>query len=108
MEFKEGGRRLYKMQGPEGDEHWCFADYTSINPEDQFTYTDGFCDSNGNKSDFIAGSDWTVDFKESDGTTTVFVEIQHQSLEDLEKIIEMGFKEGFTVCLNQLEELLKN
>ncbi len=107
MEFKPGGRRLYKMQGPEGDEHWSFADYISINPEDQFTYSDGFCDSEGNKSDFIAGSDWTVNFSESDGITTVHVEIKHGSLEDLEKIIEMGFKEGFTACLGQLEDILK-
>lgn len=108
MEFKVGGRRLYKMQGPKGDEHWCFADYTSINPEDQFTYTDGFCDSEGNKSDFIAGSDWTVNFSESEDKTTVHVEIKHQSLEDLEQIIELGFKEGFTVGLNQLTALLKS
>lgn len=106
MEFKSGGRRLYKMQGPEGDEHWCFADYSSIDPKDSFSYSDGFCDSEGNKSNFVAGSDWTVNFSESEGITTVFVEIQHQSLEDLEKVIEMGFKEGFTICIEQLTELL--
>lgn len=108
MDFSVGGRRLYVMAGPNGEEHWCFADYTSINPITRFSYTDGFSDSEGNKVDFVAGSDWTVTFSEKDGITTVFIEIQHQSLEDLEKIIEMGFKEGFTVGLNQLAELLKS
>jgi hypothetical protein len=28
--------------------------------------------------------------------------------EDLEQTIEMGFREGFTMGLNQLEELLSN
>ena len=108
MDFSVGGRRLYVMAGPNGEEHWCFTDYTSINPITRFTYTDGFSDNEGNKVDVVAGSDWTISFSEEDGITTVFIEIQHQSLEDLEKIIEMGFKEGFTVGLNQLAELLKS
>tara|TARA_R110000868_G_scaffold259361_5_gene517299 strand:+ start:62345 stop:62854 length:510 start_codon:yes stop_codon:yes gene_type:complete len=107
MDFNSGGRRLYKMVGPEGDEHWCFADYTSIHPKENFSYTDGFCDSEGNKTNFIAGADWTVNFSESDGITTVLVQIKHKSLEDLEKIIEMGFKEGFIICIEQLDQLLK-
>ena len=107
MNFEVGGRRLYAMAGPNGEEHWCFADYTSINPKDNFSYSDGFCDSEGNETDFVAGSDWTVNFSESEGITTVYVEIQHQSLADLEKIIELGFKEGFTICIEQLAELLK-
>ena len=28
MEFVEGGRRLYAMVGPEGEEHWALADFT--------------------------------------------------------------------------------
>ena len=38
MEFKEGGRWLYAMCGPEGDEHWCLAKYTSITPKTNFKY----------------------------------------------------------------------
>jgi hypothetical protein len=33
--------------------------------------------------------------------------IKHKELADLEKMIEMGFKEGFTMTLNYLEDLLK-
>ncbi len=108
MEFEEGGRRLYAMVGPNGEEHWAFADYSSINPKDNFLYSDGFCDSEGNRTESLPDSSWTVSFSESDGVTTVYVEIKHETLEDLEKIIEMGFKEGFTACLEQLTELLNN
>src|SRR5690606_36821564 len=41
MDFKEGGQRLYAMVGPNNEEHWAFANYTSINPKDNFTYNDG-------------------------------------------------------------------
>lgn len=108
MEFEEGERRLYAMVGPNGEEHWAFADYTSINPKDSFSFGDGFCDSEGNRTESLPDSSWTVSFSESDGVTTVYVEIKHETLEDLEKIIEMGFKEGFTACLEQLTELLNN
>lgn len=108
MEFKEGGRRLYAMVGPNGEEHWAFADYTSIKQQDNFSYNDGFCDSAGNRTESLPDSSWTVNFSESDGVTKVYVVIKHKSLEDLEKVIEMGFKEGFTACIEQLDEMLHN
>jgi uncharacterized protein YndB with AHSA1/START domain len=44
-------------------------------------------------------------FSEQKGITTVHISIYNSSLERMEKMIEMGFKEGFTIGLNQLEEL---
>jgi hypothetical protein len=36
----------------------------------------------------------------------VSITIYNDSLERMEQLIEMGFKEGFTATLNELEELL--
>ena len=47
MEFKAGGFWLYAMVGPEGEEHWCRADYESISPMKSFKGLDAFCDANG-------------------------------------------------------------
>lgn len=106
MEFKVGGRRLYAMVGPEGEEHWSLADYKSITPKDEFKFLDAFCDAEGNINTDFARSDWTVSFKSKNDITTVLVNIKHQNLEDLQKIIEMGFKEGFTMTLDYLDEIL--
>jgi uncharacterized protein YndB with AHSA1/START domain len=106
MEFKAGGRRLYAMVGPEGEEHWALADFTSISPKTNFKFKDAFCDSEGNINKDLPGSNWSVDFSESDGSTIVTVEILHKNLADLEKTIEMGFKEGFTIALEGLDEVL--
>lgn len=106
MDFREGGRRLYAMVGPEGEEHWSFVDYKSITPKKNLKYRDGFCDSEGNINQDMPQSDWNVDFVESDGRTTVNVEIRHEKLSDLETIIEMGFKEGFAATLEELTEVL--
>jgi hypothetical protein len=40
-------------------------------------------------------------------STKVSITIYNESLERIEKMIEMGFKEGFTMTLNELETLLQ-
>ena len=107
MNFKVGGRRLYAMVGPEGEEHWSLADYTSISPKTNFKCLDAFCDNEGRINEGFSRSEWNVDFRGSEGSTIVNVEIQHKSLTDLEKYIEMGFKEGFTMALQNLDEILE-
>lgn len=107
MDFTEGGRRLYAMVGPEGEEHWALADYKSITPETNFTYRDGFCDSRGTINRDMPRSDWNVVFSESNGLTAVEIEIRYETLSDLEKVIELGMKEGLTATLEELAEILQ-
>ena len=106
MEFKVGRRRLYAMIGPEGEEHWSCCDYTSITPKDEFKYLDAFCDAEGNINTDFPRSNWAVNFSSVKDITTILVNIKHEKLEDLEKIIEMGFKEGFTMTLDYLDTIL--
>ncbi|WP_126970444.1 SRPBCC domain-containing protein [Gynurincola endophyticus] len=106
MEFKEGGRWLYAMVGPEGDKHWSFADYIKINPEDFFSCKDGFCDENGNINTSFPRSVWNLTFKADGEQSVVDIVIQYDQLTDLEKIVEMGFKEGFTMGLENLDHYL--
>lgn len=106
LDFREGGRWSYYMQGPEGDRHHCFFDYTSVKPKTSFSGTDGFCDEQGVINTEMPRMTWTSSFSESDGRTLVSIRIDLDSAEDLEKIITMGFKEGFTQGLDQLDALL--
>ncbi len=105
MDFKEGGQRLYAMVGPEGEEHWALADYKSITPQTNFKFLDAFCDNEGHINNDLPRSQWSVDFTESNKLTIVYIEIKHEKLADLEAIIQMGFKEGFTMALEGLDEL---
>lgn len=106
LDFREGGRWSYYMQGPQGDRHHCFFDYTSVEPKNSFSGTDGFCDEQGAINTDMPRMKWTSDFRESDRRTMVNVRIDFDNAVDLEKIITMGFKEGFTMGLDQLDELL--
>ncbi len=105
MEFKVGGRRLYAMVGPEGERHWALADFTAITPKTNFQYLDAFCDENGNLNKDMPRSDWNVDFQDGHEKTTVSVKIKHENLADLEAVIQMGFKEGFTMAMEGLDEV---
>lgn len=104
MEFKVGGRRFYAMVSPDGQEHWSLQQYTSITPKTNFKYTSVFADKDENP--FLPGSEWNLSFSEQDGITRVSISIYNESQERMEKMIEMGFKEGFTVTLNELGNLL--
>lgn len=107
MDFKAGGRRFYAMVGPDGQEHWSIQDFTSITPQTNFKYVDAFADKDGNLNSDLPSADWNLDFNEGKGTTTVNITIRHKTLADLEQIIQMGFKEGFTMTLNELSLMLE-
>ncbi len=104
MDFKVGGRRFYAMVSPEGQEHWSIQKYTSINPKTNFKYLNAFADKDENPE--LPGSDWDLNFSEQNGTTKVSITIYNESLERMEKMIEMGFQGGFTITLNYLGNLL--
>jgi uncharacterized protein YndB with AHSA1/START domain len=106
MNFEEGGRRFYAMVSPEGHESWQVQDYTSISPKTNFKYISIFADKD--ETPHLPGSNWDLNFTEQNGTTKVSIAIYNESLERMEKMIEMGFKEGFAATLNELVTLLQN
>ncbi len=106
MDFREGGTWLYCMVGPEGEAQWCLVNYKTINKHSSFTGLDAFCDENGNVNQDFPTMNWKVDFSKSDSGTDVRVEVTFSTEADLEKILEMGFEEGFTSALGNLDELL--
>ena len=106
MDFREGGRWFYYMEGPDGTRHYCKVDYKTIVPNKSFSGFDGFCDEHGETNTEMPGMDWKVVFTPVGSTTKVDVDVTFASEEDLNKIVEMGFKEGFAAAHANLDELL--
>ncbi len=106
MDFREGGFWLYCMVGPEGEAHWCRVDFKTISKLKSFTGLDAFCDENGNINHDFPTMHWKNVFSKTDSGTKIEVEINFDTEADLEKILEMGFEEGFTSALGNLDELL--
>src|SRR5215213_3842568 len=104
MNFEVGGRRFYAMVSPEGQEHWSIQEFTSISPKTNFKMSNAFADKDENPE--LPGSDWDLNFSEQVRTTKVSITIKNESLARLEKMIEMGFREGSTMTFNNLKDLL--
>ena len=101
-----GGVWLYAMIGPTDEKMWCKADYKAIETDKLLSWLDAFCDENGNENNIKPRSLWTNIFTEEKGITTVNITLKHNKLEDIETMIEMGFKQGLTMALGNLDELL--
>lgn len=115
MNFEVGGRRFYSMVWPEGQEYWGVKKYTLINPKTRIKWLSSFTDKDENINDALPTSEWELNFSEQkarpdepvgQGITKVSIVIKNKTLADIEMIIQMGFKEGFTMTLNELENLL--
>lgn len=115
MDFSEGGHWLYCMIVPpsitgadEDLKHWGKQEFDKIVTHQKFSGTDSFCDEDGNdNTEMPKGRFENVFSEEANGRTLVTMISTHNSLEDIEAVIEMGFKEGITVSFEQLDELFK-
>jgi len=107
MDFKVGGRRLYAMVSPEGQEFWSIQDFTSISPKTNLKYLSAFGDADGNIHPELNGSENNLDFSETNGVTTVSIKIKYKSLAILEMMVERGFREGTAASFDNLDELLR-
>ncbi len=104
MDFRVGGRRFYAMVSPDGQERWGLQKYTSISAKTNFKLFNAFADKDENPE--LPGSEWDLNFSEQNETTKVSISIYNESLERLERMVEMGFKEGTMSQLDNLEDLL--
>lgn len=106
LDFTEGGQWFYKMTGPDGNGQWCLVDFGTIDPGKSFTATSAFADEGGNKMAGFPNMYWKNEFTATATGTTITVEMSFDSEAELEQIVGMGFKEGFTMALGNLDELL--
>lgn len=108
MDFIEGGRWLYYMLSPEGEKQWCLFDFEKIKPLQSFSGIDAFCNSEGELDNSKPRVQWENDFNVLENDTVVNILLQFENLEDLETIIEMGFQEGFTAGLENLDHYISS
>ncbi|WP_257656477.1 SRPBCC family protein [Parapedobacter lycopersici] len=106
MDFREGGSWLYAMVSPEGEKHWSKTNFISIAKEKSFSSKGGFSDENGKINPAFPQNLWENRFTPGDHNVRVDMLLTYDTLTDLEKEMEMGFKEGMMIDFQQLDELL--
>jgi uncharacterized protein YndB with AHSA1/START domain len=107
MDFTVGGIWLYAMVSAEGQKHWVYAEFTAIENGSAISTTGMFCDGEGNPVTAGPKSYRDTKFSSIDGNRTkVDSVITFDDESTIKMFVEGGFKEGTTMTLNQLDELL--
>lgn len=106
FDFREGGHWHYHMTGTKGEKEWCWVEYKKIMPQEEIANMDAFCDAEGTIRPDMPQMDWNVRFEDAGGGTKIITTVFFATPEDMTKTIEMGFEEGYSMGLQNLEELL--
>jgi len=106
MDFRAGGYWHYAMVTPDEQQFWNRLDYLSIQPVEGYSALDGFCDESGTVNPDMPRSKWQVTFTETFGRTLVTTVVLYESADDLQKVIDMGMKDGMASTMERLDELL--
>lgn len=112
MDFREGGRWLFTMIGPDSapPSRYSLAEFIEIRPKSSFTTKNSFADENGNHIE--SGFTYSItknSFKAGAGVTTVQIEKKMASLAELEQFVAGGYYEkGTAMGMQNLDEYLLN
>ena len=106
MDFRVGGVWLYYMAGPEGQKFWSHVKFTAIENGSRFATDAAFSDENGTVPPGAAVGHWDNKFVALGNKTKFVVDLSFDDEAAIKMMVEMGFEGGFTMGLNQLEELL--
>jgi uncharacterized protein YndB with AHSA1/START domain len=103
VDLRAGGRYLFSMRSPVGQEFWSTGVYREIVPMERLVYTDSFADAEGNvvpASHYGMSGDWpqellvTVTFEDHDGGTKMT--LRHEGIPAGESLdmTEAGWNES--------------
>lgn len=105
-DFREGGITHYFMTSPEGKKFHGSWRFTLIDGPGRLEFEDAFANDKGEIDDGMPHMIMAVTI-EADGDKTRMSNLtSFESLEDLEKVLEMGMEEGITLAMGQIDDLL--
>lgn len=106
LDFTVGGFWLYAMVGPEDEKHWGRMNYSAIDLQKSFHIEDVFCDESGKVNPALPSSKGQISFTETKNGIRVDFKMIYPTEDDLQKLIEMGFEQGITIGMDQLDSLI--
>jgi uncharacterized protein YndB with AHSA1/START domain len=107
-ELAAGSRSAYFMTGPDGTKARGWWLVTAVDAPNRLEFDDGFADENGEPDDSIEPVKATITLESAAGTTRMTSLTRFVSLDQLEKMVEMGMEEGMTLAMGQIDSLLRD
>lgn len=103
-----GGRAIYTMHGPRGEQSTGSWEFIAIDPKSSFEVLDSFTDERGTPLAGFPAMRMTFTFHATaDGSRMVNTSF-FTSLEALEQVVEMGAVEGTRMAMDQLDTVLQD
>lgn len=111
IDLREGGRYLYSMRSPEGQDFWSTGEYREIVAGERLVFTDSFADAKGNvvpASTYGMSGNWpqellvTVTFEEHEGGTKLT--LRHEGIPAGEPLEQA--EAGWSESLDKLEKVV--
>jgi uncharacterized protein YndB with AHSA1/START domain len=112
VDLRVGGKYLFSMRSPEGQNYWTTGIYQEIVPMERLVYTDSFADEQGNvvpathygmSSDFPQEAQVTVRFEDHDGKTRMTLTQVGVPTDENYEYTKAGWNESFDKLADSLQ-----
>jgi uncharacterized protein YndB with AHSA1/START domain len=101
-----GGRVTYFMTGPDGDKFAGYWQITAVDEPNRLTFDDGFADLDFNPNPELPVGRNVFTFAAHDGGTRATYVSTYESVEALQRVLDMGMIDGATEAINQIDGLV--
>lgn len=101
-----GGRSVYKMTGPEGDEHYGSWEWTAVDAPHSFDVIDQFADATGTPNTELPATRMEFVVTETDAGSRVTTISRFDSLDQMQQLLEMGMLDGIQEAMPQIDSVL--
>jgi len=105
-ELVPGGVVHYYMTSPEGEQFHGVWHVTSVDEPTHFTVEDFFADAEGAPVEGMPATHMDYRFEAIDGGTRMVCVSSYDSVDDLQKVLDMGMEEGLRGSMSQMEAVL--
>lgn len=101
-----GGRSVYKMTGPQGDESYGCWEWTDVTPHHSFDVIDWFADETGAPNTSLPATRMAFVFEETSDGSRLITTSRFDSVDQLNQLVEMGMLEGMKEAMSQIDTVL--
>ena len=105
-ELAVGAHVSYFMTAPDGERYHGWWRVLAVDPPARLELQDGFGDSDGKPDPEMPTGRMVVTLTPSGHGTRMAIESSFESLETMEKVLEMGQEEGMIEAIGQIEGIL--
>ncbi|MFC7788147.1 SRPBCC family protein [Microbacterium sp. MAHUQ-60] len=103
-----GGRADYAMTGPRGETSRAYWEFLQIEKPYRFSVLDGFSDADGNPDGDMPAMRMDFTFESLGDRTRMVTSSHFDSLEGLQKVLDMGVVEGTRMAMSQIDAVLRD